>query len=147
MKPTLWLLGLLAAVSSTATAAGINLQSASLTRTFRSCDGTVTIPGGPESFGTVQFVQAIDQLVAVPVLLKGTPNTDYGVRLIQIKNGAAVSCPECPAGQTLTTNNAGVGYTTVQQTITTGVTGAFVAINKKSACHDDYFTSPVVPII
>ena len=146
MKPTLWLLGLLAATASTATAAVINLQSASLTRTFRACDGTITIQGGTESSGTVQFARVVNQLVAVPVLLKGTPNTDYGVRLIQIKNGAAVSCPECPAGQTLITNNAGVGYTTVQQTITTGATGAFVAINKKSACHDDFFTTPVVPI-
>lgn len=145
MKPTLWLLGLLAVTSSTTTAALINIQSASLTRTNRNCDGSTVGAPMTETFGTVQVSRVINQLVAVPVLLKGTPNTAYSVRLIQIKNGAAVSCPPCPAGQTLTTNNAGVGYTNVQQSLTAGATGAWVAVNKKSNCND-FFTTPVVPI-
>jgi hypothetical protein len=93
----------------------------------------------------VQVSRSVNQLVAVPVLLKGTSNTAYSVRLIQIKNGAAVSCPSCPAGQTLTTNNAGIGYTNVQQTVSAGATGAWVAINKKSDCND-FFTTPGLPI-
>lgn len=145
MKPTLWLLGLLAATASTATAALVNIQSASLTRTNRDCagvtQGTLQVP----TFGTVQVVRSVNQLVAVPVLLKGTPNTAYSVRLIQIKNGAAVNCPSCPNGQTLTTNNAGIGYATVQQTVSAGATGAWVAVNKKTDCND-FFTIPVVPI-
>jgi hypothetical protein len=147
MKPTLWLLGLLAATSSTATAQTLtNFQSASLTRTNRNCDGSTAGQTKTETFGTAQVARVVNQLVAVPVLLKGTPNTAYSVRLFQIKNGAAVSCPACPAGQTLTTNNAGVGYTNVQQTLTAGATGAWVAVNKKSDCNNDFFTTPVVPI-
>ncbi|KAJ5666572.1 hypothetical protein N7462_010981 [Penicillium macrosclerotiorum] len=145
MKPTLWLLGLLAATTSTATAALINSKSASLTRTNRDCAGVAVGAPQTETFGTVQVVRSVNQLVAVPVLLKGTPNTAYSVRLIQIKNGAAVSCPSCPTGQTLTTNDAGIGYTTVQQTVTAGATGAWVAINKKANCND-FFTIPVVSI-
>jgi hypothetical protein len=145
MKPTLWLLGLLAATGSTASAAIINTQSASLTRTNRNCDGTTAGAPMTETFGTVSFSHVLNQLVAVPVLLKGTPNTDYSVRLIQIKGGAAVNCQPCPNGQTLTTNNAGVGYASVQQTLTAGATGAWVAVNKKSNCND-FFTSAVVPI-
>lgn len=144
MKPTVWLLGLLAA-TSTATAALINIKSASLTRTNRNCDGSTAGPVLTETFGTVQIARSLNQLVGVPVLLKGTPNTAYSVRLIQIKNGAAVSCPSCPAGQTLTTNNGGVGSATVLQTVSAGATGAWVVINKKSDCND-FYTIPVLPI-
>jgi hypothetical protein len=145
MKPTIWLLGLLAATISPATAALINFQKGSLTRTNRNCDGSTVGTAQTQIFGTVEVVRAANQLVAVPVLLKGTPNTAYSVRLIQIKNGAAVVCEPCPLGGTLTTNSAGIGTTNIQQAVSAGATAAWVAVNKKSDCHD-FFTIPTVPI-
>jgi hypothetical protein len=146
MKPTLWLLGLLAPTTSTASPALINIKSASLTRTNRGCAGGLadtTDPPQTEIFGTVQTVRSVNQLVAVPVLLRGTPNTAYSVRLIQTPNDN--NCPQCLNGQTLTTNKAGIGYATVQQTVSPGATGAWVAINKKTDCYE-FYTIPVLPI-
>ncbi|OOQ81686.1 hypothetical protein PEBR_42058 [Penicillium brasilianum] len=150
MKPTLWLLGLLAATSSTASAALINIQSASLTKTNRNCDGSTAGTAQTESFGTVSISRVVNQLVAIPIVLKGTPNTAYVVRLVQTKPGSPgyvpETCPPCSnAPQTFTTNNAGVGYVSVQETLAAGVTGAWVAVNKKSNCND-FFTSPVVTL-
>lgn len=122
-----------------------NIKSASLTRTNRNCDGSGDMPLA-ETFGTVEFDRTLNLLVAVPVLLRGTPNTAYSVRFVQIVNGHGMGCPNCPAGQaTLTTNKAGVGYASFQETVVPGATGAFVAINKKSDCSD-FFTTPVLPI-
>ncbi|KAJ5633394.1 hypothetical protein N7490_009733 [Penicillium lividum] len=149
MKPTLWLLGLLAATTSTATAALVTIKSGSLTHTNRNCNGGIP-PGQTaqtESFGTVQIARALNQLVAVPVLLKGTPNTLYSIRLFQLVNGVPVSCPTCPSAQTLKTNKDGIGYSTVQQTVSAGATGAFVVLNRANDCgNPDYYTIPVLPI-
>lgn len=150
MKPTLWLLGLLAATSSTASAALINIQSASLTKSNRNCNGSPAGPALTDSFGTVSISRVVNQLVAIPIVLKGTPNTVYVVRLVQTKPGSPgyvpETCPTCPAGQaTFTTNSQGVGYVSVQETLAAGVTGAWVAVNKQSNCND-FFTSPVVTL-
>lgn len=145
MKFTLFLLGLLAVLASPVTAALTNFQSGSLTKTNRECNGSGGTPSGP-SYGTVQVVRTLNQLSAVPILLRGTPNTEYYIRLIQIRNGNAVKCDPCPLNDgKFKTNAQGVGNGYVQQTVATGATSAFVVLNKVGDCGD-YFTIPPVPI-
>ncbi|KAJ5298028.1 hypothetical protein PENANT_c039G00950 [Penicillium antarcticum] len=144
MKGLLALLGLLAATTSPATAAAISFHNAALTQTNRNCDGSVIDPQLTKTFGTVELTRAGNQLVAVAVLLGGTPNKAYNVRLIQIKNGADVDCGKCDSGGgTLTTNNRGIGSTYVRQAVAPGVTAAWVDLNQKDNCDNFYTIAPL----
>jgi hypothetical protein len=145
MKRLLVLLGLLAASTSTANAAALSFQKAPLTQTNRNCDGSIVPPQQTRTFGTVELVRAgSNQLVAVAVLIGGAPNTAYNVRLIQIKNGAAVDCGVCnTGGGTLTTNNLGIGSTFVQKAVSPGATAAWVDLNKKDNCDNFYTIAPL----
>ncbi|KAJ5668366.1 uncharacterized protein N7477_006936 [Penicillium maclennaniae] len=144
-KRLLVLIGLLAATTAPATAAAVSFQKASLTQTNRNCDGSVIPPQLTQTFGFVELVSAgPNQLVAVAVLLWGTPNAAYNVRLIQVKNGAAVDCGSCATGGgTLTTNNLGIGSTYVQQAVSPGATAAWVDLNNKQDCAGFYNIAPL----
>lgn len=145
MKGLLALLGVLAATTSPATASAISFQKASLTQTNRNCDGTVIPPQLTQTFGLVELVKAdFNQIVAVAVLLGGTPNSAYNVRLIQIKNGVAVDCGACASGgATLTTNARGVGTAYIQQAVSPGATSAWVDLNRKDNCNNFYTIAPL----
>lgn len=145
MKRLLVLVGLLAASTSTATAAAVSFQEASLTQTNRNCDGSIIPPQQTRTFGSVELVRAgSNQLVVVAVLIGGIPNAAYNVRLIQIKSGTAVDCGACTTGSgTLTTNNLGIGSTYVQQAVNPSATAAWVDLNKKDDCANFYNIGPL----
>ncbi|KAJ5949227.1 hypothetical protein N7454_000811 [Penicillium verhagenii] len=148
MKPTLFLLGLLAATTSVVEGIIFKSGSSPLTRSNRNCDGSNANPQVAASDGTVSINRAANLLVTVPIVLKGTPNAAYNVRVIQIPfPNQQCPLPNCASGGgTLTTNAQGIGNTNLVQAVNPGATGAFVAINKKSDCSD-YFTSGVVAIV
>ncbi|KAK4905735.1 hypothetical protein LTR66_017784 [Elasticomyces elasticus] len=140
MKATLFLLGVLAAAASVAEA--ISIKSGPLTRTNRNCDGSADGPVLSQSFGTATITRAANLVVSVPILFKGTPNTAYNVRVIQLPQSG--SCGPCTSGGgTLTTNAQGVGNTNVVQAVKPGATAAWIAINKKSNCNDFYTLQPL----
>ncbi|CAI7653903.1 unnamed protein product [Penicillium bialowiezense] len=141
MKATLFLLGLLAAATSVVEA--VTIKSGPLTRTNRNCDGSVAGTAMTESFGTASITRAANLIVSVPVLLKGSPNTAYNVRVIQLPLSGS-SCGDCTSGGgTLTTNSGGVGNTNVIQAVKPGATAAWIAINKKTNCGDFYTLQPL----
>ncbi|KAJ5761852.1 uncharacterized protein N7511_005234 [Penicillium nucicola] len=143
MKGCLVLLGLLAATSP-ATAALISFKNGALTKTNRNCDGSVIGSPQTQTFGTVELSRVGNQLVAVPVLLGGTPNKSFNVRLIQLNAGGALNCGTCASGGgTLNTNNAGIGNGYVQQTILPGATSAWVDLNQKDNCDNFYDIAPL----
>lgn len=140
MKPALFLLSALAAAAPIAEA--ITIKSGPLTKTNRNCDGSVDGTAMSESFGTASITRAANLIVSVPILFKGTPNTAYNVRVIQLPQSGA--CPACTSGGgTLTTDKSGVGNTNVVQAVKPGATAAWIAINKKSNCNDFYTLQPL----
>ncbi|OQE32087.1 hypothetical protein PENSTE_c001G07721 [Penicillium steckii] len=147
MKGLFYLVSLLAATTTPATAAVISLQSAPLTQTNRECNGVANESPMTKSFGFVQLATTKigpPQLVAIPALIGGKPNTAYNVRLIQIKNGQAVNCGYCTTGGgTLTTNKMGIGSTSVQQAVSPGATAAWVVLNEKTQCNNYYDIAPL----
>lgn len=149
MKGLFYLISLLALTTTPATAAVISLQSAPLTQTNRECNGAVSPNSTPmtKSFGLVSLATTKigpPQLVAVPALIGGKPNTAYNVRLIQIKNGQALNCGPCTTGGgTLKTNDKGTGSTSVQQAVIPGATAAWVVLNEKAQCANFYDIAPL----
>jgi hypothetical protein len=140
MKAAFFLLSLLAAATSLVEA--ISIKSGPLTRTNRNCDGSIAGSAMTESFGTASITRAANLIVSVPVLLRGTPNTEYNVRVIQLPSGP--TCGPCTSGGgTLTTNSGGVGNTNVIQAVKPGATAAWIAINKKTNCNDFYTLQPL----
>ncbi|RAH81972.1 hypothetical protein BO86DRAFT_399502 [Aspergillus japonicus CBS 114.51] len=88
--------------------------------------------------------QSPDKLVANVVLQGGTPNTNFNVRLIQLKNWKAVKCGPCTSGgATLTTDSDGNGNMNVQRAVSPGANAAWVDLNNQNKCEDFFDIGPL----
>ncbi|OJJ01911.1 hypothetical protein ASPVEDRAFT_41461 [Aspergillus versicolor CBS 583.65] len=145
MNRLLALLAVLATITSGVTARAIPAQREVLTQTNRNCEGSVVDSVHTETFGFVNLVvTGSNRIVAVAVLKGGTPNANYNVRLIQIKDRMAVDCGVCTkGGATLTTDDRGDGSINVQQAVAPGATAAWVDLNNKDDCANFFNIAPL----
>ena len=149
MKQVLALLALLATITSVVTARALPAQKAALTQTNRDCAGSVIGLVHTETFGFVNLVVTrSNRIVAVAVLQGGTPNANYNVRLIQVKDGMAVDCGACTTGgATLTTDDQGDGSINVQQAVAPGASTAWVDLNNKDDCANFFNIAPLSIVV
>ncbi|KAJ5998867.1 hypothetical protein N7451_006677 [Penicillium sp. IBT 35674x] len=142
MNLKLVVLVFLATIASNVAAAAVSSHSLPLTQTNREYNGVPNGVVGPQPFGFVIFVKAINQLVATASLQGASPDTGYNARLIQLKNGAAVSCGPCSSGgATLKTDKNGFGTVQVQNVVSAGATASWFVLNKKTDCNSFHDTA------
>ncbi|PYI25552.1 hypothetical protein BP00DRAFT_451988 [Aspergillus indologenus CBS 114.80] len=111
----------------------------------RDCNGNIIGGAKSQKLGFVNLVKTgSDKLVANVVLQGGTPNTNFNVRLIQLKNGKAVECGPCTSGgATLATDSDGNGNVNVQRAVSPGATAAWVDLNNQNKCEDFFDIGPL----
>jgi hypothetical protein len=129
---------------------GSGAQKVPLTTTNRDCNGTVnpgTGTGGGTGFVIINQT-ASGRLIANVVLENAAPDTTYNIRLIQTPNSVTGDCQpfDGPGEATLTTDDLGNGNVNYQETVLSGATGAFVAVNNQAAPGTDFYTTHVVPV-
>ncbi len=90
------------------------------------------------------------QVVADVLLVTGTPNTRYDVKLIQTPRSSALTCNAGDPGvsvSVLTTDAGGTGTTTVRGPIASWATGVWASItrpNPFSQSPEEFYTSDMI---
>ncbi len=118
-------------------------QQSPLTKTNRSCAGSVLGAEQPQPFGFVNLTRtASDKLIASVVLKGGPPGTTYDIRLIQLLPGNEDCGSATVFDGTLTTDDLGNGNANIQEPVLPGATSVWVDLNNAADFGDFFDTTP-----
>lgn len=124
--------------------AAVPAQRMPLTRTNRDCPGTTTGPTLTDPFGFTIVRRTGSGRINTTVVVQGaTPNTTYGIRVIQLAGGAPLDCGGIDGS--VTTDGAGNGETNVQEGVNDNADQVWVDLNNVND-QTDFLTSAPVTI-
>jgi hypothetical protein len=146
-------LGMMGFSTGSAAADAPNGGMVPLTSIFRACDQSKIQYVPPAGNGNSQAVIGTGGTGTVTAdvrLAVGTPNTPYNVRLIQVPRPASQPCNAGDPGvaaAVLVTDGVGTGAVTVQDSVRSGATGAWVFIEgppDPGEIRGEYYTSDLI---
>lgn len=146
-------LGMIGFGTGSAAADAVNGGMVPLTSIFRACDQSKIQYVPPAGNGNSQAVIGTGGTSTVTAdvrLAVGKPNTPYNVRLIQVPRPASQPCNAGDPGVAtgvLITDGVGTGAVTVQDSVRSGATGAWVFIEgppDPGEIRGEFYTSDLI---
>ncbi|MBV8930477.1 MAG: hypothetical protein JO152_15255 [Mycobacteriaceae bacterium] len=144
-----------AAADGNATAGESGAKIVPFSTLFRRCDHTdvTNVEGGGDGQGFAAISRDGSTVRADVTFQAATPDTTYGVRLIEMPRSPVDSCDRGGPGTVVTyptTDGGGNFYVTLQEDVAPGATGAWVFIDgphSGSKPYGEYYTSDFVAAI